>query len=292
MKGFEWLKGIFSFSKSEIRGIVVLVIIIVALLVVRFILHSRLHRYELQTYYSNDTSVYYQSEEKYSKNHTENLGKSEQLISEPVDPNTATYKDLIAIGFPSRVARTFIKYREKGGTYHSPDDLFKVYGFDTSLYSATGKYFRFTPKEKEPVVNSRNTERVFRIELNSSDSITLKKLPGIGTILAARIIKYRNALGGFYSSEQLSEVYGISDSLYAVLVKFIETDTSLINKMSLNSLTYEEFERHPYLNRYQAKAIMSYRRLIGPFTSVDQLIANYLVPEETYYRLLPYLTVK
>ena len=162
MQGFEWLKGIFSFSKSETRGIVVLLVIIGALIVVRFIMYSRLDRYELQTYYSNDTSVYYQSEKKYSKNPgTENLNKSKKLIPKPVDPNTATYKDLIAIGLPSRVARTLIKYREKGGSYHSPDDLFKVYGFDTSLYSATEKYLCFTPKERKPIVNSKSTEQVF-----------------------------------------------------------------------------------------------------------------------------------
>ena len=287
------VKRNFFFSKSEIRGIIVLLIIIAILLAIRFIMYSRLDRYELHTYYSNDTSAYYQSEENYTEtSELDNPEKTKKLIPGQIDPNTATFKNLIAIGFPARVARTLIKYREKGGIFHSPDDLFKVYGFDTILYSATRKYLHFISYEKEPLVNSKNAERAFRIEINQSDSITLKKLPGIGTVLAARIVKYRNALGGFYSSKQLSEVYGISDSLKTELEKFIETDTSLISKLNLNSLTFEELERHPYLNRYQAKAILSYRRLIGPFTSVDQLVTNYLIPEETYYRLLPYLTVK
>ncbi len=292
MRRFEWIKGIFSFSKAETRGIIVLLIILMVLLVIKFVMYKKLDKYDLQSYSSNDTTITSESEGHFNNPlGSASRSKLSKVISQPVDPNTASYKDLTAIGMPSRVARTLIKYREKGGVYSTPGDLLKVYGFDSSLYSTLKNFLYFRPKKTKPDSNSKIPDRIFSIELNRSDSLALERLPGIGPVLAARIIKYRNILGGFYSSEQLSEVYGITDSLFAVLTKFIETDTFLISKMNLNSLTLEEFEQHPYLNRYQAKAIISYRRLIGPFTSVNQLVANYLVPEETYYRLLPYLTV-
>ncbi|NDF99641.1 MAG: helix-hairpin-helix domain-containing protein, partial [Chitinophagia bacterium] len=74
------------------------------------------------------------------------------------------------------------------------------------------------------------------MSLNESDSVSLEKLPGIGPVLASRIIRYREKLGGFYHRSQLREVYGIDDSLYAFLEPFIETgaEDRLLKKIDLN----------------------------------------------------------
>ncbi len=288
----EWLKGIFSFSKSETRGIIVLLIIIAVLLIIRLVMYSNIKTYELQSYISSDTALVreadgyrhggvssYYSERSYIRRNT--------MI---VDPNSASYSELNAIGIPSAVSRNLIRYREKGAVYYSIHDLLKVYGFDSLLLATFKDAFIFNPKRD--LSHSKNERTGFLpVELNSSDTASLEKLPGIGPVLSTRIIKYRNLLGGFYSPKQLTEVYGIDDSLFTFLIPFIDLDTFSVRKMNINAITLEELERHPYLNRYQAKAIMSYRRLIGPFTSVNQLVNNYLIPEETYYRLLPYLTV-
>ena len=47
------------------------------------------------------------------------------------------------------------------------------------------------------------------VELNTADTTILKKVPGIGSTFARRIIKYRELLGGFYDVSQLAEVYDI-----------------------------------------------------------------------------------
>ena len=45
-----------------------------------------------------------------------------------------------------------------------------------------------------------------RVELNTADTATLKKIPGIGSYYARRIVDYRNRLGGFVSVAQLKEM--------------------------------------------------------------------------------------
>ena len=47
------------------------------------------------------------------------------------------------------------------------------------------------------------------VELNSVDTTDLKKIPGIGSAFANRIVRYRDLLGGYYTVQQLAEVYGI-----------------------------------------------------------------------------------
>ncbi|MBM3213953.1 helix-hairpin-helix domain-containing protein [Candidatus Poribacteria bacterium] len=52
-------------------------------------------------------------------------------------------------------------------------------------------------------------DRATRVNLNTADSATLQTLPGIGPVLAERIIAYRKEAGGFHSVDDLIDVRGI-----------------------------------------------------------------------------------
>lgn len=54
-----------------------------------------------------------------------------------------------------------------------------------------------------------------KININNADSSTLQRLPGIGPILAQRIIDYRKNIGRFKSIQQLLNVKGIGLSKFA-----------------------------------------------------------------------------
>lgn len=59
------------------------------------------------------------------------------------------------------------------------------------------------------------------ISLSGADLATLDSLPGIGPTLAQRIIDWRSAHGGFTSVDQLNEVSGIGDKLFATLAPLL-----------------------------------------------------------------------
>jgi DNA uptake protein ComE-like DNA-binding protein len=94
------------------------------------------------------------------------------------------------------------------------------------------------------------TNPVFRIDLNIADTSDLSRLPGAGPVLSERIIRYRSALGGFFSPAQLTEVYGISDSLYNCIGNYLLADTMNIQKLDLNSVSLKQLEKHPYIGNY------------------------------------------
>lgn len=60
--------------------------------------------------------------------------------------------------------------------------------------------------------NTLNNEE--KISINEGSVAQLDTLPGIGSVLAKRIVSYRSSVGKFQSLEDITKVSGIGDSLY------------------------------------------------------------------------------
>lgn len=108
------------------------------------------------------------------------------------------------------------------------------------------------------------------IELNSSDTTLFKKIPGIGSGFARRIVKYRDILGGYYSKDQLKEVWGMDDYLYAEIAPYIILEKGY-SKLHINKCSFEELSRHPYINYKQAQIIVDIRERKGNIESLERL---------------------
>ena len=72
-------------------------------------------------------------------------------------------------------------------------------------------------------------------------------------------------------------------------LRFFRVSPSDIHKININKATLTELQAHPYINFYQAKTIMQYRRLRGPIKSLSQLAASKDFPAESIKRLEPYV---
>ncbi len=141
-----------------------------------------------------------------------------------------------------------------------------------------------------PYTYSGKTENSARpIDINRADSAQLLPLPGIGPVYAGRIIKYRNLLGGFFRVEQLGEVYGIPDETLGLIRDKIYADTGAIRKIQLDSASFRELLRHPYLELEDVKALVDYRDFKGIIQSPRELLDNSILPDSVLQRVLPYL---
>ena len=67
---------------------------------------------------------------------------------------------------------------------------------------------------RPPEVQPAPTADAPTLDLNSADARALDALPGIGPVLAERILRERRRLGGFRSTEELLAVPGIGPRLY------------------------------------------------------------------------------
>lgn len=161
-----------------------------------------------------------------------------------------------------------------------------VPGNDKKEVVAAGKpYTDEAPKEHQP----KKQHAV--IELNTADSLALLTLDGIGPSFAGRIIKYRKLLGGFVKKEQLLEVYGFNQEKYD-LIKAYVTVNGNVTKINLNTCTFKELNKHPYVEYDLTKAIFNLKKKLGKFTGVDEIKQIDLVNAELYNKLAPYLTTQ
>lgn len=109
------------------------------------------------------------------------------------------------------------------------------------------------------------------VEINTADSAKLVGLYGIGAVFADRILKYRGLLGGFYTKEQLLEVYGMDSTRYDQLKDQIKVSQDLIVKIPVNNAEFKTLLRHPYLDYETVKSIVNYRQKNDSIPNADTL---------------------
>lgn len=218
-----------------------------------------------------------------------------QLFS--FDPNTATENDFQKLGLNAKTIKSILNYRSKKGKFYSPEDFKKIYTLSESDYN---RLKDFIVIEKNNTVQKiyadykkQEPEAPLRLEINLADSISLLRLQGIGPFLTSKILKYRKALGGFYSVNQIAEVYGMKievfDSIRGKLFFDVENKIG-IKKLNLNLATQEQLNAHPYISFKQAQVIVNYRTQHGNYKKIEDLKQTEIFSAAEFEKLSHYLT--
>lgn len=288
----RFVKDYLSFSSSDRNGIVFLIsliflVIILTYLIPRFAVSENetdmTHFKEIATKFYDDEEI------------REPVSSPEVVDFFYFDPNQLTRQQMVKLGFDERLRRTFENYLSKKGKFREKEDLLKIYGMTDSIFSLIEPFIIFSQQKEIHEKPSRPVEKIAErlcIELNSADTIKLKLLPGIGSVLSSRIIRYRDLLGGFWQTDQLKEVYGISAELYEKISASVEVDTSLIRKINLNEASFSELLRHPYISYEQAGKISNFLKQNNKIPGPDVLLERRMIDSITFNRLYPYLSAR
>ncbi len=303
------IRDFFGFSKTEVNGTLVLIPAIVFLLFTPY-----LYRHIVDS--ENHTA----SEDKRLLDSlvssidagliTEEILTENPITYFPFNPNTASVDELTALGIPKFLATRMINYRSQGGKFLIKRDVLKIYDFPDSLFDQLSVYM-LLPDEKqkaivrheeliankvpdllaeEPLPSEVAPKALFRVELNSADSLDLWALRGIGKSYARRIISYRKLLGGYHSISQLQEVYGMSDTLFQAIRPYLVLSDSIpLRKISINLATFKELLAHPYIDYEQTKEILNSKSENGKFRRREDMFRLKLMDSVKIERLLPYL---
>jgi competence protein ComEA len=211
------------------------------------------------------------------------------------NPNQVDESQWLSMGLPLKAFQSLERYRKKGGVFRKADQVFKIPHLSPEqakdllawiqLDSAKGRQwgsFSKTKKDGGPLLP---------FDLNLADSLQLKKVFGIGSKTASRILRYREDLGGFVDKKQLYEVWGL-DSLVAEELMDIGflTSNSALRKINPNTAEEEELAKHPYIRKGLARLIVRYRKQHAPFAKPEDLLGIRLIRPEQVEKMRPYLT--
>lgn len=298
-------KDFFYYSKGERRAVYVLCILI-AVLIVGLVVSPDVRRTEGNRKSDVDTLAL----ENFPKE-VERPDKRKQLggvsdmpvILKEFDPNLVDSVGLLRLGLSPFVARNVLKYREKGGSFPTPESFSRIYGLKKEQFEALKPYIRISDSfvRKKPrrtktwvvkeEAEKRDSTRIFkypvgtRVDVNKADTAELKKIPGIGSGIARMIVTYRERLGGFYDLEQLKEVKYVRPEL----LEWFKLEEVALRKLNVNVAELEKLRAHPYINFYQAKVIVEHRRKRGKISSLSQLSLYEEFTEKDLIRLANYV---
>lgn len=221
---------------------------------------------------------------------------------QPFDPNIADSTLLVTVGLKPWMARNLIRYRNAGKVFRRPEDLQRLYGMNDSLYSTLLPFIQIDTaalasslgmcrvvSDTDTVITAY-TPRIKRdtiLDLNTADTTEFMLLRGVGRFTAMQIIRYRQALGGYYSTSQLYEISEIANDRIDSLLPHLYADTSLITPIDVNRASVKQLYRHPYISYKQAEQLYDLRRRKLRLHSPDELSAVFSPDERK--RLLPYL---
>lgn len=110
--------------------------------------------------------------------------------------------------------------------------------------------------------------------------------------MALRIITFRDKLGGFYTTDQVGETFGLQDSVFQKIKSRLSINIAAVKHFNINTATVDEMKSHPYIRYNIANAIVQYRNQHGNFASVAAIKNIMLVTDDIFNKAAPYLIVQ
>jgi DNA uptake protein ComE-like DNA-binding protein len=221
------------------------------------------------------------------------------------DPNTVTAKELQTMGVRQSAINNLVNYRKAGGTFEVKEDIEKLYSWKAEDYDRIADYIQIEQQEQTVIASAdlnqqpSSTNRPDSYEVAERASVIIdinrasieewQALKGIGPYYAKRIVRFREALGGFADVTQVGNTHHLPDSVFQNIMLSLRP-SPVYRPLAINTSTVEELKNHPYLNWKEARLIVRYREQHGVFQSLEDVQNIQALPAEKIAQLTPYLT--
>lgn len=210
----------------------------------------------------------------------------------PFNPNFITdYKGYILGMSPEEIDR-LLTFREQGRFVGSAEEFQKVTGVSDSLLGRISVHFKFPKFEKSAFKTAADIKSAVlnKKDLNQATIEDLKKVRGIGPVLAKRIISYRTLLGGFSFEDQLAEVYNLPEEAIENLQREFEIqEPPRIKRLNINTASFKQILDLPYIDYELTRKIMAFRSEEKIITDLSDLKKIDSFPLDKYDRIAVYL---
>ncbi|WP_048826113.1 ComEA family DNA-binding protein [Hymenobacter sp. DG25B] len=320
------IRRYFGFSRAETNGFLFLLALMALWLALPYLLQPALSEYDATA----DQQELNQVAAKLAANREPRFRKTwpqrpryarpsvAHVALVPFNPNTLTAPDWEARGVPGFVATRLVRYREAVGGFKAKSQIQKAYGLEPAVYARLAPYIQLPDqepprtktawpsrpdypawKDKPGSANgglpaatryARKPRNLAPFDLNAADTTQLQQIRGVGRRLAARVVAYRERLGGFVREEQLAEIFNLAPDLVDSLRKYTFVKEGYTPaSLNINQADLAALRDHPYVGLRLGRVLIAYREQHGPFRQADDLRPIRVLDAATLEKLRPYL---
>lgn len=287
------LKSHFQFNKRERSGIFFLLVLIIIFQVFYFYLKNAA--------VSGDSMITLDARQQATTDSLKTVSLKEGAFKiYPFNPNfISDYKGYTLGMSPSEIDRLHA-FRENNSFINSKEQFQQVTQISDSLLVTIAPYFKFPDwvNESKPKVNKPKSKVYAQStsiqikDINQASAEELKVIRGIGDKLSARIVKFRDRLGGFLVNEQLYDVYGLDVEVAdRVLKNYKVLNPPEIKKININTASQPEIASLVYFSYDMADKIIEYRMFNDRIDSFEELSKIEGFPTEKLDRIALYLSL-
>ena len=268
------MKSHFMFSKQKRSGIFLLVILIILAQYIYFFLD----------FSSNEITNVNEDELRLYKSEVDSLRKIaldlKALKIFPFNPNYITDYKGYSLGMSNEEIDRLHQFRATNKWVNSAKDFKNVTKVSDSLLAEISPYFKFpdwvtNPKPKKNNFYSSSSKPKIvtqKIDLNVATALQLQKVYGIGEGFSKRIIDYRYKYQGFVSTDELSEIWGLTPEVIGrIKAQFVVKTPRKIKTYNLNTATRDQLVTIPHIDYEIANSIIEERILRDGFKNIEDL---------------------
>ncbi|MFT6148838.1 MAG: competence ComEA-like helix-hairpin-helix protein [Saprospiraceae bacterium] len=226
----RFLKDYFYYTKNEIRGVIVLSILLLIISIapsfINFVpTNNDIDFLDFEAKAALIMAMNLDESTNYENKQTD--FEENNIVAETFyfNPNTAKKSDFEHLGLSSKTAQSIINYRNKGGKFYKPEDFKKIYTLKAADYQRLLPFIQLEKRnqnnykpEKEAQPN-RIVEQ-FAFNPNTTNKADFERL-GLTARTAQSIINYRNKGGKFYKPEDFKKIYTLNEVDYKRLESYI-----------------------------------------------------------------------
>ncbi len=140
---------------------------------------------------------------------------------------------------------------------------------------------------------SKESRTISTSDINKATQQDFETVNGVGEVISERIIKYRNKLQGYSYSSQLYEVWGLEKSTIKEILKVFKIyQKPTIQKINVNTATFKQVLKNPYIDYELCKKIFEYRDEVAELQQISELRNIKDFPLDKYERIVLYLEAK
>ena len=224
----------------------------------------------------------------------------------PFNPNYITDYKGAQLGMSLVEIDKLLAFRKTGKFINSRKEFQKVTTISDALLNSISPYFKFpnwvVERNQNMQLSTSRDTRLFAkkskyiltsTDINLAVKEDLKTINGIGEKLSERIIKYRSKLQGFSTLNQLYEVWGLDTEVVGkLLLVFKVINLPNIKKINVNTVSFRELLKNPYLDYELCKKIFEYKDEVAELQDISELKNIIGFPLDLYDRIVLYLVAE